>query len=152
MIQNWMSSQTSVQVAIGIKIFRSRRNRAILSVRNAPAWEADISANAGADPMTLAFPMALAPWWWIVGSAKETKQMKIAWWIIFPVWLVDTLLIFCLWLVEKMSCFDWWMCTVNVDMGLVHGQAKRTNESSASALWSTNQIPEHSILLLLRRS
>jgi hypothetical protein len=60
-IRNWLTAATSVQVAIGIKIFtaRSRRYRAILGVRNSPPWEIEFGTNAGAGPITLDFPFAL---------------------------------------------------------------------------------------------
>jgi hypothetical protein len=68
MIQNWLSPQTSVQVVIGIKIFEriDRRYRAILAVRNAPAWQEVEFGNInrsgrpiGPGPITLEFPLAL---------------------------------------------------------------------------------------------
>jgi len=67
-IRNWLSPQTSVQVVIGIKIFerQDRRYRAILAVRNAPAWQEVEFGNVnrsgrpiGAGPITLEFPLAL---------------------------------------------------------------------------------------------
>jgi hypothetical protein len=67
-IQNWLSPQTSVQVVIGIKVFtrQKRRYRAILAVRNAPAWQEVEFGNVdhsgkciGAGPITLEFPLAL---------------------------------------------------------------------------------------------
>jgi hypothetical protein len=60
-IQNWLSPATSVQVAIGIKIFmaRTRRYRAVLGVRNSPTWEVEFGMDTGDGPITLAFPLAL---------------------------------------------------------------------------------------------
>jgi hypothetical protein len=67
-IWNWLSPQTSVQVVIGIKIFerQDRRYRAILAVRNAPAWQEVEFGNVNrsgrlisAGPITLEFPLAL---------------------------------------------------------------------------------------------
>jgi hypothetical protein len=67
-IRNWLSPQTSVQVVIGIKIFerQDRRYRAILAVRNAPAWQEVEFGNVnrsgrpiGPGPITLEFPLAL---------------------------------------------------------------------------------------------
>jgi hypothetical protein len=60
-IRNWLTAATSVQVAIGIKIFtaRSRRYLAILGVRNSPPWQIEFGTNDGAGPITLDFPLAL---------------------------------------------------------------------------------------------
>ena len=62
-IDHWMLPQTSVQVAIGIKIFvtsqgRPQRYRAIFAVRNSPTWEVEFGMDAGsAGPIALAFPL-----------------------------------------------------------------------------------------------
>ncbi len=62
-IDHWMLRQTSVQVAIGIKIFvtsqgRPQRYRAIFAIRNYPTEEVEFGMGAGsAGPMTLALPL-----------------------------------------------------------------------------------------------
>ncbi len=60
-IADWMLPQTSVQVAIGIKIFyrtrKPRRYLAILAVRNLPTEEVEFRVDVGEGPLTLAFPL-----------------------------------------------------------------------------------------------
>jgi len=63
-IDQWMLPQTSVQVAIGIKIFyrtqRPCRYRAILAIQNSPTWEVEFGMDvSGLGPLSLAFPLEL---------------------------------------------------------------------------------------------
>jgi hypothetical protein len=68
-VLDWLSPQTSVQVAIGIKVFirrGDRRYRAILAVRNVPQLQEvefgdvdDLGVAVGAGPITLAFSLTL---------------------------------------------------------------------------------------------
>jgi len=64
-IDHWMLPQTSVQVAIGIKIFvtsqgRPRRYRAVFAVRNSPTWEVEFGMDAGgAGPIALTVPLEM---------------------------------------------------------------------------------------------
>lgn len=62
-LENWMLPETSVQVAIGIKLFvrtrRQRRYRAILRVRNSPSQEVEFGMDVGEGPISLAFPLEL---------------------------------------------------------------------------------------------
>ncbi len=62
-IEHWMLPQTSVQVAIGIKIFVTsqgclHRYRAIFAIHNSPTEEVEFGMDAGGvGPMTLALPL-----------------------------------------------------------------------------------------------
>ncbi len=62
-IDHWMLSQTSVQVAIGIKIFfisqgQPRRYQAVFAILNSPTEEVEFGMDSsGVGPITLAFPL-----------------------------------------------------------------------------------------------
>ncbi|CEG40560.1 uncharacterized protein PHALS_10749 [Plasmopara halstedii] len=62
-LDNWMLPETSVQVAIGIKLFvrtrRQRRYRAILRVRNSPSQEVEFGIDVCEGSISLAFPLKL---------------------------------------------------------------------------------------------